>query len=153
MTKFAPRRPIAFAAAIATTLSLAAPSVAHEGATGVVKQRMHAMKMIAGATKRIKQALAAKPYDPNATVAAARQIEAHAGDALTKLYPKGSAKAPSEARPEIWSDWPGFQTRAATLAARANALAVAAGETGPATSAFQALVKACAACHTTYRAK
>ncbi len=131
----------------------APPASAHDGATGVVKQRMEAMKSLADAAKRIKQALAATPYDPAATTVAARQIETQAGDALTRHYPEGSAMAPSEAKPEIWTDWPGFQRRAASLAARAGALADAAAEPGSATSAFQDLVMACAACHTAYRAK
>lgn len=101
---------------------------AHEGATGVVKERMEAMKTIGAAMKRIAAMLRGlQDYDAAAVAEAARAIEAHGGDAMTALFPEGSAHEPSEARPVIWKDWEQFKALAQDLAVYSRALAAAAG--------------------------
>lgn len=101
---------------------------AHEGATGVVKERMEAMKAIGAATKRIAAMMRGQQdYDAATVAEAAGTIGAHGGDAMTALFPKGSMHEPSQARPVIWEDWDRFRALARDLVLYSDALADAAG--------------------------
>lgn len=104
-------------------------AAAHEGATGVVKQRMDLMKSIGKSMKVLDRMMRAQTaYDPTLFRASARAIEDHAGDSMTRLFPKGSTGHPSEAIAKIWQDWERFETTADRLATYAAALqAIAAG--------------------------
>jgi cytochrome c556 len=143
------------AAAIAAGVALSpAPGGAHDGAMGVVKERMEAMKSIAVSLKAIKGELGkGAGYSAAEVRAQAEAIAGHGGSAMTDLFPPGSASGPSEARKEIWYDWAAFDRRAAELEAAAIALKSTAAPSKPPNQAFKRLVGACAACHKTYRAK
>lgn len=113
---------------------------AHEGAEGVVKERMMAMESVGEAMKGITAMIRGQTdYDPAALAAKARLISGHGGPALTRLFPEGSLEAPSEALPEIWADWTRFQALARDLSIRGALLARAvereAGLPAPATDA------------------
>ena len=96
---------------------------AHKGATGVVKQRMELMKSIAKNMKVLDLMMRAQAaYDPKLFRASAAAIQGHAGDAITRLFPKGSTGHPSEATAKIWQDWNRFETTARRLATYAAAL-------------------------------
>lgn len=83
--------------------------LAHGGATGIVAERMAGMMMLGEQTKLINDHFnGTAPVETEALIEAARIIEAHAGQAITEQFPEGSLDAPSEARPEIWSDWESF---------------------------------------------
>ena len=69
----------------------------------------------------------AQPYDADAVSEAAGIIRSHAGDALTDLFPEGSLNHPSEAKPDIWTDWSEFEALATRLADVATGLEMAAG--------------------------
>ena len=113
----------------ATAASLfAVAAFAHSEATGVVRERMEAMEAMRDAVKRITPMMSgAAAYDPQAVRAAARVIEGHSGEALTRLFPEGSLQPVSEARPEIWSDWRRFSALADQLGVAARGLDLAAG--------------------------
>ncbi len=103
------------------------PAVAHKGATGVVKQRMDVMKSFGDAMKAIKKMLDGEmTYDAAKVRKAAGVIKAHGGEALTKLFPKGSLQKPTEAKPEIWQNWTEFEADATRLKDYAEALEVVA---------------------------
>ena len=63
---------------------------AHMGATGVVLERMEAMKEIASAVKAIKGQLSSDSYSSNVVIENASIIEKHAGKNFINLFPKGS---------------------------------------------------------------
>lgn len=106
---------------------LTAAAFAHTGATGVVKERMDAMKAMQEALKTIKPMMTGEqPYDAGTVRRAAREIATHAGDALTRHYPEGSTDHPSEALPAIWTRWDRFETLARQLETTALGLAIAA---------------------------
>ena len=169
-----------------TCLCAAVPlaAAAHEGATGIVKERMLAMEDIGAAMKEITAMLRGqKTYDAARLAERARYIRDRSGDALTRLFPKGSLHGPSEAAPEIWQRWDRFEALARDLGAKAERLAAAAETSGdqarpgrapgegsghaPPTSrdgaatlaaewpmaAFANLAKSCAACHREFRIK
>ena len=154
---------------------------AHEGAQGVVKERMLAMESVGEAMKGITAMIRGQTaYDPAALAAKARLISGHGGPALTRLFPEGSLEAPSEALPEIWADWTRFQALARDLAIQGELLASAVeqeagiapkhplapdpnasdgGHPDPSVGfkspkgAYAALARVCATCHKAFRAK
>lgn len=116
---------IHLATIVATGTAVAA--FAHSGATGVVKERMDAMKAMAEAVEAVSPMMRGEAeYDPEAMRAAARTFQAHSGDAMTELFPEGSTDAPSEVKPDIWSDWDRFTALAEQLGVHAEGLEAAA---------------------------
>ena len=98
-------------------------AVAHMGATGVVKQRMDMMVSMGKAMKSLNAIVRGKTaFDPGAVAAAAKQVRDHSTQ-MVKLFPKGSMHKLSEARPEIWTDWQGFERLASLLGVEAGKLA------------------------------
>lgn len=119
-------RKIVIGALMASSLGVAA--LAHSGATGVVKDRMQAMKEMQQAVKSVTPMMSgAATYDAAALRRAAEVFRRHSGAALTAKFPKGSAGAPSEALPAIWQDWDRFADLADTLGEMAEGLSRAAG--------------------------
>ena len=99
------------AAAIAS-----AAAYAHGGATGVVKERMDSMGILGDAVKSLTSIMQGQvSYDAEIVRQNAVEIQQHAGEVLTRLFPEGSLDKPSEARPQIWSDWEDFDALAARL--------------------------------------
>lgn len=118
-------RKIVIGAALASLLGVAA--LAHSGATGLVKDRMQAMKEMQQAVKSVSPMMSgAAPYDAAAVRRAAAVFRRHSGAALTEDFPQGSTEAPSEALPAIWQDWNRFDDLAATLGVMADGLSRAA---------------------------
>ncbi|MDG1373115.1 MAG: cytochrome c [Paracoccaceae bacterium] len=157
--------------ASAALLSTAAIALAHSGATGIVKERMDQMGMIAKSMKTIGEMIKGKTqYDPAIVEVEAAKIARHGGETLTKLFPEGSIKKPSEATPAIWTDWDRFSSIASDLSLyaaalsegagndRANGAASLAGQSGDPGSLspdelFGAVAKTCSACHEDFRQK
>ena len=128
--------------------------LAHEGATGVVKQRMEMMKAMAAQMKALKSMVDGQTaYDPDVIAAVAEKISTHAAS-IAPSFPSGANQHPSEARPEIWTDWDSFKTSAEKLRAGAAALReIAANGAGPAKPSFVEMAKTCRDCHESYRVK
>lgn len=141
-------------AAFALLASLAAVplALAHEGATGVVKERMDLMdrqkddmKIIGGMAKGKTK------FDPAKAAEAARDIETTAAK-IPELFPEGTHGGHSEAKPEIWTQWDDFTGNAEALQARAKALAAALEAGAPDWKAnFQKVTDACKTCHKSFR--
>ncbi|MGQ0588914.1 MAG: cytochrome c [Sphingosinicella sp.] len=72
---------------------------------------------------------------------------------LPSMFPAGTNLPNSKARPEIWSDRPGFEARAQAYAAAATALAEAAqaGDRAVFLERWAAARAACSGCHDNYR--
>ena len=106
-------------------LSLAA--FAHSGATGLVKERMDAMKSMGEAIKRIKPMMSGEAvYDAATIREAAQAIAQEAGEAMTVKFPEGSTDHPSEVLPRTWEEWERFARLAEQLEVAASGLAMAA---------------------------
>ncbi len=100
---------------------------AHEGATGIVKERMMAMEDVGKAMKEIKAMLRGQAaYDGQSLAVLARRIRDQSGAALTRLFPEDSLRHPSKASPQVWQRWELFEKLARDLGTSAEALAVAA---------------------------
>jgi cytochrome c556 len=146
------KAPLYIAAAAFLALSAAASVRAHEGATGVVKERMDAMESMAKAMKAVNQRLKHK-RDLDAVKADARSIQEAAAKMLS-LFPPGTNGHPSGAKAAVWRNWPDFEAKARVLATESGKLAEA--DTRDAkTLAAQArrISDACGSCHELYRVK
>ena len=78
---------------------------AHDGATGVVKQRMEAMSDMGDAMKAMASMVKGKQaFEPALFIQSGETIAEHS-DMMPKLFPAGSMVGKSEALPAIWQQW------------------------------------------------
>jgi cytochrome c556 len=129
-------------------------ALAHEGATGVVKERMDLMKGQAKQMKLIgEMAKGKKKFDAAKAAAAAHDL-GRSTKRIPELFPEGSNKHPSEALDAVWKEWDRFKGDAHDAEAAADALAAALEASDPAwKGAFQTMTDACKTCHESFRAK
>ena len=107
--------------------AIGAAALAHNGATGVVMERMMGMSAMRDAMRDIAPMMQGQvAYDEMAVQAAAAVLQQHAGETMTQLFPKEAIPAASYARPEIWSNWDRFAALANELNLYADGLALAA---------------------------
>ena len=128
-------------------------ALAHEGAKGVVKERMDLMK---GQAKQMKligdMAKGKKKFDAAKAAAAAHDLGATTKK-IPELFPEGSNKHPSEALDAVWKR-DRFKGDAHDAEAAANALESALQASGQDwKAAFQKMTDACKACHESFRAE
>jgi len=145
---------LAFCTIGATFLALST-AFAHDGATGVIKERMDLMKIIGKNTKMIApMATGGADLDLKAVGASAAAISEAAKQAASK-FPEGSLSEQSEAKPNIWTDWEKFSGLIESLAADSAALATAAsnGDDAAILPAFGKMTGNCKTCHTEFRQK
>lgn len=131
-------------------------SFAHQGATGVVKTRMMAMKDLGGLMKRLVK------LDWGDSQSARGEAGRVAGEVIIhsremqKLFPAGSNKKPSEAMDNIWQDEAGFTEAIHALEVAAKSLQSVAPRlqsAGDLKPQIKMLGAACSACHKDYRQK
>ncbi len=107
--------------------SLGAAALAHNGATGVVMERMMGMSAMCDVMKDLAPMMQGQvPYDEWAVRDAAAVLQSHAGDNMARLFPEEPIPASSYAKPEIWSDWPRFEALSEELRLYAEGLDIAA---------------------------
>jgi cytochrome c556 len=140
--------------ALLVLLAPATLALAHEGATGVVKERMDLMKRQQKDMKVIgDMAKGSKPFDAAKAAESARDISVTARK-IHELFPEGSADRHSEALDTIWIEWDRFAANADELESVANALAVTLEGTDQNwKSAFQKVTDVCKSCHQDFRVK
>lgn len=112
---------------VALVSLFAAAALAHDGATGIVKERMDGMSAMKDSMKILTPMMQGKtPYNAQTVRSEAKKIGRHAGENMTKLFPEGSDGKPSEAKSEIWQDWGSFSELASQLETYSEGLALAA---------------------------
>ena len=117
-----PRLPLA-----ALAFAIASTAYAHTAATGIVKERMDGMVVLSQSMKAVIAQTQSTNPDVDAIKDAASAMQAHAGDAMTDRFPKGSLDHPSEATEAIWKNWDRFTFLAQQLDLKAKGLELAAG--------------------------
>lgn len=135
-------------------LLVAGAAFAHGGATGIVKDRMHAMTEIGRQMKAVGGMFKSGTYDAALVSAAGAGIAAHAGETLDRMFPEGSLQAPTEASPAIWAEWARFQTYSEDLKRSALDLKAAAdrgADRQEAARVFGVLAGTCKTCHQAFR--
>lgn len=131
-------------------LCLSTVSFSHEGAEGVVKERMDRFKENKEAMKAIKGNLAG---DTAVIAQKASEIEAWAKE-MVNFFPEGSTQPPSEALPAIWKEFDRFTDLASAnekAAANLKNLAQSGADTSALRGAFRSLGKTCKDCHNDYK--
>jgi cytochrome c556 len=107
--------------------SLGAAAMAHNGANGVVMERMMSMSAMRDAMKGLAPMMQGQtPYDEWAVRDAAATLQSHAGNNMARLFPDEPIPASSYAKPEIWSDWARFEALSKELQRYSEALDAAA---------------------------
>ena len=107
--------------------AVAAVALAHNGATGVVLERMNGMTAMRDTVAELAPMMQGTvPYDTFSVSEGASVIAGHAGETMLALFPENSLEGVTYAKPEIWSDWQDFAALAEELKTYADALAVAA---------------------------
>jgi cytochrome c556 len=128
-------------------------ALAHEGATGVVKERMELMKQQQKDAKLISDMIKGKAkFDTAKAVAAARDLVT-TSQKIPDLFPKGSDGHPSEALPAVWTDWDQFTGDAKDLETVAGKLGETLESNGDWKSDFAKVSEACKSCHESFRMK
>ena len=129
---------------------------AHDGATGVVKQRMEAMSDMGDAMKAMASMVKGKQaFDPVIFIQSGETIIEHS-EMMPELFPAGSMEGKSEALPSIWQKWDDFVSLGYRTKADAEELVQMAqdgAELRPLTKQFVKLASDCKACHKDYRKK
>ena len=132
-------------------LIIASAAAAHEHATGIVKERMDAMKSMDRSVKDIKELFNGKA-DLAKVKAEALSIQAHAAK-ITTLFPAGSMQHPTDAKASLWKNWADFESKAQALERESTKLAQADPANRDALRAqFKAMNQTCTGCHKLYRA-
>jgi cytochrome c556 len=133
---------------------VAIPVLAHDGATGVVDQRMHVMKSMASEMKALSGMLKEPDaFDRKRAIKASRAVASHA-ESIPELFPEGSIDAPSKASEAIWSEWETFVTQSTDLKDAALAFETAAEDGAEPVELrrdFNAMANGCKACHEDFR--
>src|SRR6185369_5060356 len=128
------------------------PSGAHDHATGVVKERMDMMEVMAKRLKAIRERIDGK-RDLAAIKADAEAIASHAPH-LVHLFPPGSTQKPTDARATIWQNWNDFERKATALEVESKKLVnTSADDLAVLSAQARAVTEACGACHEKYRTK
>ncbi len=139
---------------LVTTLALSCGfsvlAYAHSGATGIVKERMDFFTQSKDNLKAIKTHF--RNGDLDAIVLLAKQIRDWA-EKMPAYFPAGSDGKPSEASPQIWLDFSGFERAANANYQAANQLVTAAkaDDSKAAINAFKTTAATCKSCHKSYR--
>ena len=128
------------------------PSAAHDHATGVVKERMDMMEMMAKRMKAIRERIDGK-RDLAAIKADAEAIASQAPH-LVHLFPPGSTQRPTDARATIWQSWADFERKAAALEVESKKLiSVLPNDFDALNTQVRAVTQTCRGCHEKYRVK
>jgi cytochrome c556 len=139
-------------ATVLTAVSAAIPGIlsAHDGATGIVKERMDNFKATQGHLKAIGGLMRSGDYAE--IINHAEQMKSWA-DQIPDFFPVGSDGAPSAAKPRIWEDFDGFKAAAQTHATATQGIIDAANakDMTALTAAFRATADTCGGCHKVFK--
>lgn len=142
-----------FGVGLAIVGAIASAGIAHQGASGVVKERMDGMKAMASALGGvIAMARGEAAFDAARIDVAAGTIAEHA-EAMVALFPAGTDHPPTRALATVWAEPGEFEAAASELARAGRALARAgAGGLEEVRPALAVVGRACSSCHERYRA-
>jgi len=101
----------------AILIALTATSApAHNGATGVVLERMKGMSAMRDVMRDLAPIIqGAAPYDALAISEGGYLIAAHSGETMRALFPENSLSGVTYAKPNIWAEWQEFAALADDL--------------------------------------
>ncbi len=139
---------------VAAALAVSGVANAHKGATGIVMERMEAMKDIGAATKALANLDWSKPQVARATSAEQTKLIGDHAARIVELFPRGSINGPSEAVPAIWEKPDEFSKIADQLeqaSKRFAERAKTATSKDDVQAEFDAIAATCKSCHADFR--
>jgi cytochrome c556 len=128
-------------------------ALSHEGATGIVGERMTVMKTMGQHLKALNDMLkGSAAFDPAAVRIHANALSENCHKAHA-MFPPGSADHHSRTLPAVWEKPEAFEAEMQRFhdATAALASAAASGEPSDLAAPFMAVGRACASCHETFR--
>lgn len=130
--------------------SLTSATLAHSGATGIVKERMDGFKAAKKSMKILKSTVRSSDF---ATIAREAETLNLWFENLDGYFPAGSNPKPSEALDLIWQEYDRFSsiTRDSANASAALLRGANEGDAELTREAFSELAASCKACHDDYR--
>ena len=129
----------------------------HSDATGIVKQRMDAMKDMSDKSKIVNGMLKGKTEFNSAAVADAADSFILHGTEMSELFPDTDMSrtgSKTEALPKIWNDWEDFEKRVLEFVELSQTLketVEATDDVGTLKKAFFNTAKSCSGCHKQFR--
>jgi cytochrome c556 len=125
-------------------------SFAHDGATGIVKERMDRFSQNQENLKQMKSLL--KNGDLTSIAPLALEIRDWAIE-MHEYFPEGTDGKPSEASTKIWVDFDGFKLAAKANAEAADSLynAALSGNKKDVLKSLKETASTCSGCHKVYR--
>lgn len=140
---------------LAMLTALSCSAAAQEPATGILAERMDAMRAMKNDMKVIDEMLTGKKHlSRKRLTLLLDQLAGYGGAKLVGLFPEGSHGHPSEAAPAIWQSLAEFEKLAGEMKSAAEAMAN--GNAAEATmpdlqAAFKTLSATCKSCHERFR--
>ena len=89
-----------------SSIAFITPLLAHDGATGIVKERMDKFKMSKKMMQTIHKSIQKEDFE---TIEKSATTLHNWGKEMIRYFPEGSDIAPSEASTDIWLDPEGFK--------------------------------------------
>ena len=132
-------------------LLVGSAALGHEGATGIVKQRMDEMEHVGRVVKRINERLKSKRG--LADIARDAEEIRVAAMRIPSLFPAGTLGGHSDAKPAVWARWPEFEAASRALVDESEKLAGAArtGQEPAIASQFRSMTRVCSGFHDAFR--
>ena len=126
------------------------PTFAHEGATGVVKERMDKFKMSKTMMKQINVSLRENDFE---NIEKSAQKLLSWSKEMSKYFPEGSDVSPSEASKNIWLDPNGFSKAIKNFEEASLELVnqAQAENSEDSIQSFRNLANTCKGCHQKFR--
>lgn len=129
----------------------------HEGATGIVKERMDAMSEMGDSTKLIAEMLKGeRTLDADVMKTAVDLLVSH-GDEMASWFPdtkQSRTGHKTEALPEIWENFDEFESQSEDMTEKARDLRMVLEQSASVSEikkSFGDLAKTCKACHKDFR--
>ncbi len=138
-------------------LCIAGSVYSHSGATGIVKERMDAMKDMGDRSKTVADMFKGKTAFEQAAISEAADVFVMHGSRMLDLFPdskESRSGSKTEALLKIWDEWDDFSEMIVTFNSRSEALqnsAASSADMGELKKAFFKTTKSCSGCHKRFR--
>ncbi len=136
--------------AVAALVATAGIAFAMDGSVGVVKERQDLMGSNGASMKILGDMVKSGTIDAAAATAALTTLQTNAQQ-IPVVFETNDLTPPTKAKPEIWTDFEGFKTKAAALEAAATAALAGAMDAAALGAAMGALGGSCQGCHEAFR--
>lgn len=130
------------------------PAAAGDPMKAAVEKRVLDMKDVRGSMALLRRMVKGQAEFEQKSAAEAVETVIIVLKDMPNEFPPGSAALPSDAKPEVWTDWPGFMKAWEKTRDAANSLKSSAGKatrSADLKEGYEGLDNACEACHVKYR--